>query len=76
MMGRTSLRQKYENLRIRHLRLQSKYFRLKAQRLKGVEPHPREKEAVSKKTYLELLAKLRRCQAKVAELYQRLSEQP
>jgi len=67
MRRRSSLRQKYENLKIRHLRLQSKYYRLKAQRLAGVEPTPFETEAVSRKKYLLILAKLRRCQEQLAE---------
>lgn len=74
MSRKISLRQKYNNLRIRYLKLQSRYFRLKAKRLKGIEPSSHEEEAVSRKTYLELLAKLRRCQAKVTELHQRLAE--
>lgn len=55
----------YRRLKIRYLRLQSSYYRLKAQMMKGMES--KEPETVSKKRYYELLAKYRRLQRKWLE---------
>ena len=67
MRRRIGYKEKYKRLNIRYLKLQSKYYRLKAQQLSGVIPPPREQKAVSRKRYLELLAKFKRCRAELSE---------
>ena len=64
-MSRTSWKQKYRNLRIRHLKLEAKYCRLKAKMLTG-EPL-KVPDMVDKKRYLELKAKYKRLQAKTLQ---------
>lgn len=64
-MSKTGYREKYRNLKIKFLILQSKYYKLKAELME----HKKEKIKLSeaetyRKKYLETLAKLRRCQAK------------
>lgn len=63
MRRRIGYKEKYKRLMIRYLRLQSRYYRLKAQQLAEIPPPPREQKAVSRKRYLELLAKFKRCRA-------------
>lgn len=62
---------KYKSLRVRHLKLQAKYYRLKAKLLAGETISA---GTISKKKYLEVLAKLRRCQAQNMKLREQRDE--
>lgn len=63
---------RYKSLRVRHLKLQSKYYRLKAKLLADV--NLTEPNIISKKRYLEVLAILRNCQAKNIKLREKIEE--
>ena len=65
-MTKRGWKDKYKSLRIRFLRLEAKYFLVRAKLLADVQLT--DISYIKKKRYLEVLAKLRRCQAIVIEL--------